>query len=174
MQQRTSQSCYCLNRSRLFKKKVSLIVPPGRYQKVLTVFQSIVDDDLHPLINIFTDLNTQSPSSRLAILSLDYGSELNLISRTLVNEVLGINIHPLDNASGSVTESRQTMVDGRQVRLQGYIDVNWSINSAHVPRKIHSTRFFVPEVDKPSFDAALAQESAQEYGLLKSSSVRRR
>lgn len=119
---------------------------------------------LHPTIDIYTNLDTDPPSSRLATLSLDTGSDLNLISKNLVNEVLSIETHPLDKERGLVS------VDGQQVRLQGYVDIRWSINSA--PRRIYSTRFYIPEMDDPSFDARLAQQTIQEYGLLKSKSKR--
>jgi hypothetical protein len=118
---------------------------------------------LHHTIDIYTNFDTDPPSSRLATLSLDTDSDVNLISKKLVNEVLRIETRPLDK-EGLVS------VDGQQVRLQGYVDIRWSINSA--PRKIYSTRFYVPEIDDPSFDARLAQQTIQEYGLLKSKFTR--
>ncbi|OCK90704.1 uncharacterized protein K441DRAFT_233251 [Cenococcum geophilum 1.58] len=117
---------------------------------------------LHRTIDIYTNLDTDPLSSRLATLSLNADSDLNLISKKLVNEVLSIETRPHDKGVVSV--------DGQQVRLQGYVDIRWSINSA--PRKIYSTRFYVPEIDDPSFDVRLAKQTIQEYGLLKSKSTR--
>lgn len=130
-----------------------------------------LDNRLRPTIDIYTNLNTDPPSSRLAILSLDTRSDLSLISKTLVNEVLGLEIHLFDK-EGSAAEDRLVIVDRCQVRLQGYVDIQWSITSA--PRKTYITRFLVPDVENPSFDVVLSQQSVQEYGLVKSSSVRRR
>jgi hypothetical protein len=129
-----------------------------------------LDNRLRPTIDIYTNLNTDPPSSRLAILSLDTGSDLSLISKTLVNEVLGLEIHLFDK-EGNTAEDRLAIVDRCQVRLQGYVDIQWSITSA--PRKMYTTRFLVPDVENPSFDVVLSQQSVQEYGLVKSSSLRR-
>lgn len=131
-----------------------------------------LDNRLRPTIDIYTNLNTDPPSSRLAILSLDTGSDLSLISKTLVNEVLGLEIHLFDKEGGSAAEDRLVIVDRCQVRLQGYVDIQWSMTSA--PRKTYTTRFLVPDVENPSFDVVLSQQSVQEYGLVKSSFVRRR
>lgn len=149
--QRVSSLCCCFGRSRSKRNTIS---------------------HFHPAIDIYTDLNADPPSSRLATLSLDYGLENNLISRTLVRDVLNMEVQLLDKEGGSIVESSVVTVDGQQVPLQGYVDIQWSINNA--PRKIYSTRFYVPEVDNPSFDAKLAQQTIQEYGLLKSRSRRHR
>jgi hypothetical protein len=86
--------------------------------------------------------------------------------------VLGLEIHLFDKEGGSAAEDRLVIVDRCQVRLQGYVDIQWSMTSA--PRKTYTTRFLVPDVENPSFDVVLSQQSVEEYGLVKSSSVRRR
>jgi murein tripeptide amidase MpaA len=84
--------------------------------------------------------------------------------------VLGLEIHLFDK-EGSTAEDRLAIVDRCRVRLQGYVDIQWSITSA--PRKTYTTRFLVPDVENPTFDVVLSQQSVQEYGLAKSNSLKR-
>ena len=169
MPQWMSTQSYYLGRSRL---KVFPYFSGRRWINCSPIDQRSLDNRLRPTIDIYTNLNTDPPSSRLAILSLDTGSDLSLISKTLVNEVLGLEIHLFDKEGGSAAEDRLVIVDRCQVRLQGYVDIQWSMTSA--PRKTYTTRFLVPDVENPSFDVVLSQQSVEEYGLVKSSSMRRR
>jgi hypothetical protein len=143
----------------IITKLVSSIFLCGRHRRPRLSAQSAA---LRPTIDIYTNLATNPPSSRNAVLSLDPTSEINLMSRPLLRGVLDLEIQPLQKEGGSRV-STSVIVDGKQIALEGYVDIRWSIKNK--PRKIYNTRFFVPDMEKPPFDAILGKDSVLEYAL---------
>lgn len=60
------------------------------------------------------------------------------------------------------------MIEGREVEVKGYADLEWTLGSRPGigdSRKAYHTRFFVPKVSKPPFDAVFSKATAQICGI---------
>jgi hypothetical protein len=93
------------------------------------------------------------------MLSCDPQSNTNVISQSLVTNVLGAHIHPLD---------KETISHGKeQINVQevnGYVDLYWCFEENS--KRLHNTRFIVTSSQNAPYDAVLGRRDAEHYGML--------
>ena len=93
------------------------------------------------------------------MLTCDPKLDTNIISRSLVTNLLGAHIHPLD---------KETMLHGKeQMNIQevdGYVDLYWCFERNS--KRLHNTRFIVTSSENASYDAVLGRKDAEHYGML--------
>jgi len=92
---------------------------------------------------------------RIARLSFDFDTDVNLISPRLVTEVLGLVITPL--------EHKDEYGKGQNKRFQGYVDLTWCF---YTSRKICGPmRWMVTTAYDPPFDAVLGRKDYKKAGI---------
>jgi hypothetical protein len=109
-----------------------------------------------------TEGTSQANIWRIALLSCNPETDLNVTSQSLVKNVLKVRIESID---------RDTAPEGRDdtdiEKVEGFVDLVWRFgNNKKKQHRQHSTRFFVTSDPNPSYDAVLGKTSAMQYGFL--------
>lgn len=98
------------------------------------------------------------------MLSCDPKSDTNIISRSLVTNLLGAHIHPLDKETLHGTEQLNAQ------KVDGYVELCWCFEKNS--KRLHNTRFIVTSSENTSYDAVLGRDDAEHYGMLRSKTRR--
>lgn len=93
------------------------------------------------------------------MLSCDPKSTANVISQTLVTDVLGANIYPFDKETTPQGDDSMNYQDAN-----GYVDLRWCFERNR--RRLFNTRFIVTSSQNALYDAVLGKEDAKHYGML--------
>lgn len=102
-----------------------------------------------------TEGTSQANIWRMALLSCNPETDLNVISQSLVKNVLKVRIESIDR--GTAPEGRD---DTDIEKVEGFVDLVWRFgNNKEIQ---HSTRFFVTSDPNPSYDAVLGKTSAMQ------------
>lgn len=125
----------------------------------------------HQPRTFFVVFHFQAPSwhciSKLQRVSiLPNPQKLDLVSSKVVKD----SGHELQPCGGTV------QIDGKVIPIKGYLDIEWSFEQSEGLQSTpgtRKTRFYVPSLSKPAFDATFSKQTAGEYGLLQSTSKRR-
>ena len=112
-------------------------------------------------INIRANTTPQSTEWKKAIASYDTGTQCNVISRRLVEEMLDVRI--VDDANPPVAEGE---VLGSSTKLHGYAELEWSTES-RTDRQI--SRFYVTKDPHVPFDIVLAPKLGEKIADLQGS-----
>jgi len=92
-------------------------------------------------------------------LSCDPESDTNLISHSLVTDVLGVHIHRFDKES--------TPYGGEHIHASeayGYVDLVWCFEKNS--KRLHSTRFIVSSSPDAPYDVVLGKRDAEHCDML--------
>lgn len=116
----------------------------------------------------YIEFHSQAPSeywiSKLQRVSILPNPEnFDLVSSRVVKG-LGYEIQP---CGGTVR------IDGKIIAIKGYADIEWSLEQSEGLQstpETRKTRFYVPNLSKPAFDATFSKQTAREHGLLQSRS----
>ena len=92
------------------------------------------------------------------MLTCDPKLDTNIISRSLVTNLLGAHIHPLDKETLHGTEQLNAQ------KVDGYVELCWCFEKNS--KRLHNTRFIVTSSENASYDAVLGRKDAEHYGML--------
>lgn len=96
---------------------------------------------------------------RVAMLSCNPNSDINMISPKLVANTLGVSLQPPDKQDTSYGHGRKGAEE-----VEGFVDLTWRFEMRSVtPYKM---RFFVTSNDDPPYDAVLGEKDAKHVGML--------
>lgn len=87
--------------------------------------------------------------------------DLNLVSMSVVVDILGLEIQDCDSDDPDVD------FNGRSIATKGYVDLDWGFKRS---RSTFRTRFLVVQQGNSEFDLVLGRKSAIQYGLVDSGS----
>lgn len=99
------------------------------------------------------------------MLSCNPNSDINVISQSLVTNVLGAHIHPFDKETTTQGKGR---INTQEV--DGYVNLVWCFENNS--KRMHNTRFIVTSCRNAPYDAVLGKGDAEHHGMLGSKNRR--
>ena len=103
---------------------------------------------------------------RVAEMTLDPKSRINLVAKKLATEILELQVQPLN---GESTEPQSFWK--RQTPVEGYVDIQW--RTAQDRTTLGPTRFLVTSTFDPDYDLVLGKQDCLRLGLLAPKKSRR-
>jgi hypothetical protein len=94
-------------------------------------------------------------------MSFDTASNINIISRRVVKEILNKPINNLEKENREYIQQES----GCENLGEGYVDLTWCLEQ-HPRRVFGPTRFVVSGMYDPPFDAILGYRDTRGYGLI--------
>lgn len=103
---------------------------------------------------------SRRPPSRIAMLWSPVDNlDVNLASKRLITEVLGVEI-----MVWSEKNAFQVRFQGQPIVTEGFVELDWGLDNPR-SRRVYRTRFLVTAEEDPPFDIVLGRKNAVAYGL---------